>query len=159
VIDLMVTILVAGLLLGVIVPAMNAANEAGRRTQCANNVRQVSLSLLNFSSVHNTFPNAGTFHDDPESHRGDPTKSSIYVSITNPSTLADGGACWLYSWVVDIMPYIDQADIDNPPPSWDRTLPYWSETARAPQLGPNAGLARSDAYVFRCPSDPTVVPG
>src|SRR5262245_50624786 len=82
-IEVQVLVLVVAVSLAIIVMAIPSAREAGRRTQCQNNMRNVSLALFNFQTSKNHFPNAGTFFDDPENHRGDPLKSTIYRAITN----------------------------------------------------------------------------
>src|SRR5687767_11857805 len=101
-IELLVVISIIGILVGLLLPAVNAAREAGRRTQCSNNMRQLGLALINFSTSKNSFPNGGTF-DDPSPT---PTASNTGTSITAPSATVSGS--WLYNWVVDIMPYLDQ---------------------------------------------------
>src|SRR5437763_3367542 len=60
-IELLVVISIIGILVGLLLPAVNSAREAGRRIQCANNMRNVALGLVNFSTSKNAFPNSGTF--------------------------------------------------------------------------------------------------
>src|SRR4051812_13472354 len=88
-IDLMVIVLVSALLMALIPAWVHNGQIGGRRTQCANNMRQIGLALLNFSTTQNRFPSAGTFRDDPAVHQGDPAKSNIYLSIADPGKLPD----------------------------------------------------------------------
>jgi len=150
-IELLVVISIIGILVGLLLPAVNAAREAGRRTQCSNNMRQLGLALLNFSTSKNSFPNAGTIDDTPA---GTLTQSSI-VSPASSATLPNA---WLYNWVVDVMPYLDQPDIAN---AWDRTAPYW-QPAGAPTISgqPSNGVLSSTALgVLKCPDDTTAQQG
>src|SRR5207248_485502 len=64
-IELLVVISIIGILVGLLLPAINQAREAGRRAQCQNNMRNVALGLLGYANKKNAFPPAGLFFENP----------------------------------------------------------------------------------------------
>jgi prepilin-type N-terminal cleavage/methylation domain-containing protein/prepilin-type processing-associated H-X9-DG protein len=55
-VELLVVIAIIGVLTGLLLPAVQSARESARRTQCGNNLRQMSLAAANFVSTHDAFP-------------------------------------------------------------------------------------------------------
>ena len=62
-VELLVVIAIIGILIGMLLPAVQSVRESARRTQCMNNVRQLSLAALNYESAHMHFP-SGVLDDD-----------------------------------------------------------------------------------------------
>lgn len=58
-VELLVVIAIIGVLVALLLPAIQAAREAARNSQCKNNLRQISLGMLNYESANQTFPTGG----------------------------------------------------------------------------------------------------
>ena len=58
-VELLVVITIIGILIALLLPAVQGARESARRTQCANNLKQIALAILNFHSAQERFPDGG----------------------------------------------------------------------------------------------------
>jgi prepilin-type N-terminal cleavage/methylation domain-containing protein len=86
-IELLVVISIIGILVGLLLPAVNSAREAGRRTQCVNNMRQLGLGLVNFSTSKNSFPNSGVVNETTGLTATDYTNSNLFKAASAPGSL------------------------------------------------------------------------
>ncbi|HYO23668.1 MAG TPA: DUF1559 domain-containing protein, partial [Lacipirellulaceae bacterium] len=102
-VELLVVIAIIGVLVALLLPAIQAAREAARRNSCLNNMKQIGLGILNYESGRQQFPLASTA---PYVAGG---KIGANNNRTGTNVLNGDG----YSWLVQILPYMEQQPLYN----------------------------------------------
>jgi prepilin-type N-terminal cleavage/methylation domain-containing protein/prepilin-type processing-associated H-X9-DG protein len=130
-IELLVVIAIIAVLIGLLLPAVQKVREAGNRSLCANNLKQLALACNNYHDVQRCFPPGGYFLP-----RTEPSKP---FAPTPPG--------WKGSWHVFILPYIEQDNLWRQIPN--RDVPNHDSIQEAI----TAGVLPKQLNYGRCPSD------
>lgn len=108
-IELLVVIAIIGVLVGLLLPAVQSAREAARRMSCGNNVKQLGLALHNYHDTHRSFPPGVIWG---------PGKAPY----TEP---------YHHTWNVMILPFMEQQPLYD---QTDKNLPVWDQPIRGTQV-------------------------
>jgi len=128
-VELLVVIAIIGVLISLLLPAVQAAREAARQIQCANNLKQLALATLNFESANGILPRSGNQEIAELDSRG-----TLYDSVDITAGIQS-------SWTVELLPFIELQNLFD---AFDLTQSIF-EQASDPQAQFVSG--------FACPSD------
>ncbi|MBN2291777.1 MAG: DUF1559 domain-containing protein [Pirellulales bacterium] len=137
-VELLVVIAIIGILIALLLPAVQAAREAARRMQCSNNVKQLGLAFHNYAAVHNRFPPG-------------------YGPQTNgPNTGGGQGPEWTF--VARLFSYLEQESLDEQV-TWEENGAgghYHHKNNPSPTGKVYGPICQASPAAFKCPSDPGV---
>jgi prepilin-type N-terminal cleavage/methylation domain-containing protein/prepilin-type processing-associated H-X9-DG protein len=123
-VELLVVIAIIGILVSLLLPAVQSAREAARAMQCSNNLKQVALAMLNYESQHRTLP--------------------IGVVATPRVHPSGGNAGWPgHTAQILTLPYLEQSALAD----------LYDPTGRS-LYGDNRTVITTNVPTFNCPSDP-----
>jgi prepilin-type N-terminal cleavage/methylation domain-containing protein len=139
-IELLVVITIIGILIALLLPAVQVAREAARRTQCINNLKQIGLALANYESAKLTLP--------PGRVGCDGINYDVCKGTPNHGRVGTSG-------FVMLLPYLEQTTLYNAF-NFSRG-PWLTNTETAPMGGTwldvHQTVLATQLAVFRCPSD------
>jgi prepilin-type N-terminal cleavage/methylation domain-containing protein len=126
-VELLVVIAIIGVLVSMLLPAVQSAREASRRSQCTNNLRQLGLACHNFQAARGKFPTAG----------------GVVEQFFNQADLARPAYGFeSASWMYQILPYIEQENLYDLRTGDGNSNAGFVET----------GLAEIPVPIFNCPT-------
>jgi prepilin-type processing-associated H-X9-DG protein len=120
---MLVVITIIGVLIALLIPAVQSAREAARKSTCANNLKQMGLAIANFEQGHGSFPSGG--------EGTDPATNQTAFDMHSTFTL--------------ILPYMEEAIVAQ-----QMNLKYAYNDKRFPA---NQTAAKSEIASFICPSN------
>ncbi|MDR1492553.1 MAG: DUF1559 domain-containing protein [Planctomycetaceae bacterium] len=138
-VELLVVIAVIGVLISLLLPAVQAAREAARRMQCTNHIKQIVLGVHNFESARNEMPLGMYSAPDAE------------VGGSEPAALDEG-----FSFLAMLLPYVEQA------PLYDQLRPgeRYQTWLKAYQSSNDAGkIAMKGVFTQHHDAEGTIMPG
>ncbi len=142
-IELLVVIAIIAILIALLLPAVQQAREAAKRTQCKNNMKQIGLALHNYHDTFMVFPPGAVVRD----FNGE--------RLTNPCDMGgdrdnDAGA----PWTVLVLPYMEQANLYNtfaPEGAWYSRFDYRGGVSVPTNFAAQDG---DSPIAYRCPTNP-----
>ena len=123
-VELLVVIAIIGVLVALLLPAVQAAREAARRMSCTNKLKQIALAIHNFHDVRGTLPAGNVVKQGPPNNKFDHYDT----------------------WTISILPYIEQGNLAQ---LWDQNLPNVVPPATSPQMDK---LRTTLMPVYNCPA-------
>ncbi|WP_437222456.1 DUF1559 domain-containing protein [Planctomicrobium sp. SH661] len=144
-IELLVVIAIIGVLVALLLPAVQQAREAARRSQCKNNLKQIGLAIHNYHDTHSVFPYGGSA-DPNYTWGGQNTGHTVY------------------NWRSFVLPYVDQASLyqqiatemqaAGQPIAKDQSINVRDNAAAYRAAFQALSAQKTILSLYQCPSDP-----
>ncbi|MGE0755694.1 MAG: DUF1559 domain-containing protein [Pirellulaceae bacterium] len=131
-VELLVVIAIIGILVSLLLPAVQSAREAARRMQCGNNLKQLALAIHNYADTHKVFP--------------------CNANASDPAATPTNG----FSWISKTLPFFEQQTLhDKLNFSLKLSNPFNGTKLPAPPPNTNLFFVNTVIPSLLCPTDPT----
>ena len=147
-IELLVSIAIIGLLIGLLLPALNSSRESARLTKCRNNLKQIALACQQFHGIHRVFPGyggevppAGTDMANGNNRRRRGVRSNRRSGRSERRYTKFNGV----NWIIQSMPFLEEVKLE-------RQLIAFAEARGRPDDETIKDAVRSPVDTFYCPT-------
>jgi prepilin-type N-terminal cleavage/methylation domain-containing protein/prepilin-type processing-associated H-X9-DG protein len=130
-VELLVVIAIIGVLVSLLLPAVQQAREAARRMSCSNRLKQLGLALHNYETIHKLFP--------PAYVTANPAANGSAFGVGYGDEYRNGPSG--FAWGALLLPFIEQQNLYE---QFNFSAPCWAPV--------NAASAQTKVAVFLCPS-------
>ena len=141
-VELLVVIAIVGILIGLLLPGVQAARESARRTHCANNLRNLALGVQLHLSARNHFPHGAYNYIDSTDFTPPPYGN---FDCANPPGDGIRDSQDRRCWMQDLLPFVGEV------PLYERFVNFMKPAGRTALVFPERTTV---VPVFVCPSDP-----
>ena len=155
-VELLVVIAIIGILIALLLPAVQAARAAAQRTQCSNSLKQIGLGVCNHESAKKSYPPGRKLPDWSNGTAG----YTSYTGVVETNPLTKTGFYSVHTW---LLPFMEEKAIYD---LIDFTKPISTKMCSGAGLppsstpvNPNFGAYNAAAKLFLCPSDPNTEAG
>ncbi|MBI1899983.1 MAG: DUF1559 domain-containing protein [Planctomycetia bacterium] len=142
-VELLVVIAIIGILIALLLPAVQAAREAARRTSCQNNLHQLGIAMHNHHDTYNYLPHGGSW-DWGGQTVPNPRPTALRITLINgvPAVGIQQG----FGWGYQILPFMEQPQAHNAP------LPARLLSGDTPEGFKSRVAVSSPIATFACPT-------